>query len=96
MRPVERLLQRLRDELPELDIQPNDSIEPIRRGRHGKAAGAWAWEVKSFTGRITNIGSEDTVGECLRASALTTYVNSATGAIEICAEAPRVAAGGQK
>lgn len=47
------------------------SIERIYRGRNGKAAGTFAWMARLADG--SEVGSEDTVNECVRASKLSLF-----------------------
>jgi hypothetical protein len=45
--------------------------ERVQRGRHGKAAGQWAWTAKATDrGIFDHVGSEDTMSECLGAKNL--------------------------
>lgn len=76
MRTSERLLLRLRKDLPDLELPADAAIVRIRRGRHGKAAEAWAWTVHSATPH-RNVGSAETMGECVRAPRLSWHVSRA-------------------
>jgi hypothetical protein len=62
----ELLKQKIADDLGLRVIE----IERIRRGRHGKAAGTWAWSARTDDGR--EIGSEDTMRHCVMAERLAT------------------------
>lgn len=71
MRLSERLQQRLRDEL---GLDPS-LPERVERGRHGKAAGTFAWSAHNRAGGAM-IGSEDTMAECVRARRLSKRQNA--------------------
>lgn len=62
MKLSERLQKRLADDLNLFVVD----IRRIRRGRHGKSAGAWAWR-GVIAGTQTEVGSEDTMYECVMA-----------------------------
>lgn len=82
MKSSEKLLERLRSELG-LEIPEGCVLRPLRRGRWGMASGAWAWEV---TGERLhwNVGSEDTIRDCLKSKKLSMYMASAIGSLVVC------------
>ena len=68
MRISEQLQQRLSQDLGlEVDIPVR-----IRRGRHGIVGGTWAW-FATYTSGTGEIGSEDTMTECVNAKSISTY-----------------------
>lgn len=64
MKTSELLAQRLKSELGfELT-----SLERVQRGKSGKAAGTWAWSAGTKEG--LELGSEDTMTQCVTAKKL--------------------------
>lgn len=79
-------LERLEARLIEAGIMDeSDTISAWRRAPHQAAAGQWAWEIETSSGRVRGIGSEDTVTQCLRAKRLSTYKDR-QGYINVVAE----------
>lgn len=61
------------------------SVERGYRGKYGAAAGQWSWSARLANG--TDVGSEDTMTACVKASALTyNWPAYPTSSIEIHAE----------
>ncbi|RUR38510.1 hypothetical protein [Vreelandella populi] len=84
MKISERLHQRLINELG-LQIEPPVRI---RRGKHGISAGTWAWKADYKEGcGMGEIGSEDTMQDCVKARQLKTYTECRPlGYLIVCAE----------
>lgn len=86
MTTSQKLLHRLIKDLPELQLNLTHRLRKIPRGRHGRSAGQFAWCIVKPNGIDGEIGSEDTMTECLKADELTFTKHPATRAICICAE----------
>ena len=81
MRISEKLQKRLADDFG-LDVE---LPERIPRGRHGAAGGQWAWVARLKSG-AGDIGSEDTMTDCVKAVRLGGYRHERTLAFAVVAE----------
>ena len=83
MKISERLQFRLREELGLKVELPTR----IRRGRHGISGGTWAWSARYQKGHgAGEIGSEDTMTDCMKAKSISCYRQLATGELVVCAD----------
>lgn len=83
MKTSERLRARLADELG-LRVE---TPERIPRGKHGRSGGTFAWIARRSPGTgAGEIGSEDTMTDCVNAGRLGSYRCSVTGTLCIVAD----------
>ena len=82
--------QKLKARLVALGIMAETStIHRIQRGHWGKSAGQWVWCVRDSEGIVTNVGSADTMKECLDADRLDWTDSCYHGDREVVAENDR-------
>lgn len=81
MKISEKLQKRLLDDLGLKVELP----EKIPRGFHGRCAGQWAWMAR-FTEGGGDIGSEDTMVQCVKAKKISKYRGLRSQNITIIAE----------
>ena len=62
----------LKERLGGMGYHVNEILR-VRRGHWGKAAGTWAWTATTNSG--LTLGSEDTMGDCVKAPRLATHEN---------------------
>jgi hypothetical protein len=85
MKTSEKLLSRMRRDLPKLHLPEGSKVERIRVGRNQKAAGAWVWCVRYPSGMV-KIGSCDPMGLCVKCVALSMHYTLPDGDVHINAE----------
>ena len=88
MNTSKKLIRRLKEELPELNLPADAWLQRTYRSRQQAEGGTFSWYVQSHLNRAIGVGSEDTMGDLLKAKKIGFYRDRFTTTYCVCVSDP--------